>query len=131
MATPITILVIDDEALIGDFIAEVLEEEGYRVVTAVGGAQALTILASLNPQLILMDMFMPGMSAMELLEQFRVAPGWRPIPVMLMSASASVDALVLQHGFAGFLVKPFDIDVLLERVKEVLARFVPGADGLT
>ncbi len=111
MATPITILVIDDEALIGDFIAEVLEEEGYRVVTAVGGAQALTVLAALHPQLILMDMFMPGMSAMELLAQIRAAPEWRPIPVMLMSASTSVDALVQQHGFAGFLVKPFDIDV--------------------
>lgn len=127
MATPISILVIDDEPLIGDFIAEVLEEEGYRVITAVGGAQALAILATLSPQLILMDMFMPGMSAMELLEQIRVAPGWQPIPVMLMSASTSVDALVQQHGFAGFLVKPFDIDVLLERVKEVLAHFDPGA----
>lgn len=127
MATPITILVIDDEALIGDFIAEVLEEEGYRVVTAVGGAQALTVLAALHPQLILMDMFMPGMSAMELLAQIRAAPEWRPIPVMLMSASTSVDALVQQHGFAGFLVKPFDIDVLLGRVKEVLAQFELGA----
>lgn len=120
MASATTILVIDDEALIGDFIAEVLEEEGYRVSTVVSGAQALALLATLQPHLIVMDMFMPGMNALELMDQLRAQPQWRAVPVLLMSASASVDALVQQHSFAGFLVKPFDIELLIERVRAAL-----------
>lgn len=107
-----TILTIDDDAAIGDLEQEVLERAGYAVLRAYSGTEALLLLKSCRPDLILLDLMLPGLSGEELL------PLIKGIPVMVVSARAAVQDKVtlLLGGAADYLTKPFDTKELLARV---------------
>ena len=107
-----TILIIDDDAAIGDLEQEVLERAGYAVQRAYSGTEALLLLRSRRPDLILLDLMLPGLSGEEVLPQIR------GIPVIVVSARASVQDKValLLGGAADYLTKPFDTKELLARV---------------
>lgn len=107
-----TILTIDDDAAIGDLEQEVLERAGYTVLRAYSGTEALLILKETRPDLILLDLMLPGLSGEAVLPQIS------GIPVIVVSAKAAVQDKVdlLLGGAADYLTKPFDTKELLARV---------------
>lgn len=107
-----TILIIDDDATIGNLEQEVLERAGYAVRRAYSGTEALLLLKSSRPDLILLDLMLPGLSGEEVLPQIQ------RIPVIVVSAKTSVQDKVglLLGGAADYLTKPFDTKELLARV---------------
>ncbi len=107
-----TILIIDDDEAIGNLEKEVLERAGYSVMRAYSGTEALLLLKEDRPDLILLDLMLPGLSGEEVLRQIK------NIPVIVVSAKAAVRDKVelLQGGAADYLTKPFDTKELIARV---------------
>ena len=106
------IAVIDDDIHIGDMLEEVLRREGYEVLRAYSGTEALLLLRGQRPDLILLDLMLPGLSGEEVL------PHLAGIPVIVLSARADVRDKVslLLGGAADYLTKPFDTRELLARI---------------
>ncbi len=107
------IMVIDDDIHIGNMLEEALSREGYRVTRAYSGTEALMLLSSQKPNLILLDLMLPGLSGEELL------PKIEGIPVIIVSAKIDIDNKVelLLSGAADYITKPFDIKELKARIK--------------
>lgn len=107
-----TILIIDDDIHIGDMLQEVLLKEGYGVLRAYSGTEALLVLAQQKPDLILLDLMLPGLSGEEVL------PKIKEIPVIVVSAKVDVTDKVelLLGGAADYITKPFDVKELLARI---------------
>lgn len=106
------ILIVDDDIHINNMLEEVLTKEGYRVSHAYSGTEALLVLASGKPDLILLDLMLPGLNGEEVL------PKISGIPVIVVSAKVDVKDKVslLLNGAADYITKPFDIDELLARI---------------
>ena len=107
-----TILIVDDDVYIGDMLEELLTKENYAVGRAYSGTEALMYLSSRRPDLILLDLMLPGLSGEELL------PLIKGIPVIVVSAKAEVSDKVslLLGGAADYVTKPFDTSELLARI---------------
>ncbi len=107
-----TIMIVDDDIYIGQLLEETLSREGYRPVRAYSGTEALLLLSAHRPDLILLDLMLPGLSGEELL------PKLTGIPVIVLSAKADVGGKVnlLLSGADDYVTKPFDIDELLARI---------------
>lgn len=107
-----TILIVDDDMYIGDMLEELLTKENYAVGRAYSGTEALMYLSSRRPDLILLDLMLPGLSGEELL------PLIKGIPVIVVSAKAEVSDKVslLLGGAADYITKPFDTSELLARI---------------
>lgn len=107
-----TILIIDDDAAIGNLEQEVLERAGYGVQRAYSGTEALLLLKERKPDLVLLDLMLPGLSGEEIL------PKIQDLPVIVVSAKTTVQDKVdlLLGGAADYLTKPFDTKELLARV---------------
>ncbi len=118
-----TILIVDDEKNYLLVLSAVLEEEGYEVLTAVSGAEALEVLASSEPDLVLTDMKMPGMDGIELLERIKARDP--DLPVIMMTAHGTVDKAVeaMQKGAYTYLLKPFDNERLILYVRKAISLF--------
>ena len=108
-----TIAVIEDDQPIGDLLEEVLEKEGYQVKRAYSGTEALYLLSKQPPDLVLLDLMLPGLAGEQVLEKIS------GIPVIVVSAKVGVDDKVklLLGGAADYITKPFEIRELLARVK--------------
>lgn len=119
-----TILIIEDDSHISDMVADALTAEHYRVLRAWSGTEALLVLASETPNLILLDRMLPGLSGDALL------PKIKEIPVIVISAKAGVDSKVemLLCGARDYLSKPFSIKELLARIT-VQLRSAPSHPG--
>lgn len=106
------ILIIDDDMYIGNMLDELLTREGYFTGRAYSGTEALLLLSREKPDLILLDLMLPGLSGEEIL------PELEGIPVIIMSAKTSVDDKVtlLLGGAADYITKPFDTKELLARI---------------
>lgn len=107
-----TIAIIDDDLYIGNMLQEVLEKEGYAILRAYSGTEALYLLNRHHPDLILLDLMLPGLSGEEVL------PKIHDIPVIVLSAKADVQNKVdlLLGGAVDYMTKPFHIDELLARI---------------
>ena len=112
------IAIVDDDAYIGDMLEELLRREGYGVPRAYSGTEALMLLEDRRPDLILLDLMLPGLNGEEVL------PHLTGIPVIVLSARAAVEDKVdlLQGGAADYLTKPFDTRELLARIAVQLRR---------
>lgn len=106
------ILVVDDDVYIGNMLETALEEAGYAVIRAYSGTEAILILEKEAPNLVLLDLMLPGLSGEELL------PKIKGIPVIVVSAKAGVDDKVnlLIGGAVDYVTKPFEIKELLARI---------------
>ena len=106
------ILVIDDDISIGTMLEELLTREGYQVSHAYSGTEALLVLKDLKPNLILLDLMLPGLNGEELL------PKIAEIPTIILSAKVDIDHKVdlLLHGAVDYITKPFDTRELLARI---------------
>ena len=107
-----TILVVDDDLHIGNMLEEALSREGYIVKRAYSGTEAKLVLSESKPDLILLDLMLPGLSGEELLPQIS------DIPVIVVSAKADTADKVglLLGGAADYITKPFDLAELLARI---------------
>ena len=112
------IAIVDDDVYIGDMLEELLRREGYGVLRAYSGTEALMLLEDRRPDLILLDLMLPGLNGEEVL------PHLTGIPVIVLSARAAVEDKVdlLQGGAADYLTKPFDTRELLARIAVQLRR---------
>ena len=107
-----TILIVDDDLHIGNMVEEVLTKEGYGVLRAYSGTEAVLLLSQTRPDLVLLDLMLPGLSGEEVL------PKIKGIPVIIVSAKVDVDNKVdlLLGGAADYITKPFHIKELLARI---------------
>ena len=118
------ILIIDDDIHIGNMLEETLEREGYSVLRAYSGTEALLVLSQKTPDLVLLDLMLPGLSGEEVLPQIK------GIPVIVVSAKFDVDNKVnmLLGGAVDYVTKPFDTKELLARIA-VQLRTAPELSG--
>jgi DNA-binding response OmpR family regulator len=121
-AMPAVVLVVDDEPGIRAVLAELLTDEGYRVVVAQDGADALRQIGDAMPDVVLLDLNMPKLNGWEVVERLRALAITLPIVIMTAGQSAAIEAARL--GAAAALPKPFAIDDVLTTVE----RLVPPVD---
>ena len=116
------ILVVDDDPAVTSVLRRGLAYEGFSVQTAASGEEALTAARERYPDLVILDILMPGMDGLTVLERLREADG--QLPVLLLTAKdASADEVEgLQRGADDYVVKPFEFGVLLAHVRALLRR---------
>jgi two-component system KDP operon response regulator KdpE len=121
-----TVLVVDDESRMVEFIAMNLELEGFRVVRAANGSEALEKASREHPDLVLLDIMMPEMDGFETLEGLRETSS---VPVIFLTAkSEEVDRIKgLDLGADDYITKPFSPRELVSRIRAVLRRTEPAA----
>lgn len=126
----ITVLLVDDEYAMVEALRDVLEDEGYRVVTAANGKEAMAKLAEAMPAIVLLDLMMPIMDGGQVLAAMRARDAWRDIPVILMSAAVRA-GLALDDPRVKFVTKPFDVEDLLRTMDRFLgaAALSPQSDA--
>ena len=116
------ILLVDDEKAITDYLAPMLERAGFQVTVAQDGHSALHLANELNPDLIVLDVMMPGPDGREVCRRLRQASNWVPV-IMLTQVSSTADkVLSLEEGADDYLCKPFDPQELIARIRAVLRR---------
>ncbi len=122
-----TILVIDDDESLRDTIGVMLEQEGFRPILVADGRAGFDKAILLKPNLILVDLRLPGMSGVEICKQLRESKLATPI-IVLSALGDEVDkVLLLEIGADDYLVKPFGTRELLARIRAVLRRVAPDA----
>jgi DNA-binding response OmpR family regulator len=123
-----TILVVDDETTLRETLAEALEGEGYRVVTAADGREALEQFRSARPDMVLLDLMLPELSGVEVCRIIRAESG---IPIVMLTAKDSeVDKVVgLELGADDYVTKPFSLRELTARIRALFRRWERPADG--
>lgn len=114
-----SILVVEDELDILETLEMLLAMEGYKVLTASNGRDALKVLSENPVDLVLSDVMMPVLTGLEMLDSVRGDPRHREIPVILMSA-ANVRPKSGPHGWTEFMKKPVEMEQLLATVDRVL-----------
>lgn len=127
MANEPLVLAVDDEAGILRLIRLELSAQGFRVITASGGEQALKLVEDQRPDIVLLDVVMPGMTGLEVLRAIRER--WTIPVVMVTARDREIDKVRgLEMGADDYIVKPFSMRELVARLRMVLRRARAGAD---
>lgn len=115
-----TILIVDDQPGIRLLLDEVFSQEGFQTVTAGNGKEALTKAEEAHPDIVLLDMKMPGMDGIEILKQLKIKQ--HDLQVMMMTAYGELDLIEesIMHGAVRYFTKPFDVFELRDAVKSLL-----------
>jgi two-component system cell cycle response regulator DivK len=123
VSTPL-ILVVEDNPRNAKLLRDVLQATGYRTVDSTTAEEGLAIARRDLPDLILMDIQLPGMSGSTALQHLKSDPRTRDIPVIAVTASAMPleRAQILEVGFDGYQAKPISVKALMAEVKTLLAR---------
>jgi len=130
--TPASILVVEDERDIAALVAYHLTKEGYRVRTAGGGDEALTVAGQDRPDLIVLDLMLPGLSGLDVLNELRRRPETSAVPVVVLTAMKEESDRIrgLELGADDYVTKPFSPQELVLRVAAVLRRVqAPSISG--
>ena len=126
------VVVADDERDIADFLTLNLTMEGYRVETVYDGQAALDAVRALHPDVVLLDVMMPNLDGIQVLQAIKADPDTKAIPVIMLTAKAG-DADVWagwQAGASYYVTKPFDIDELLRYLRHLeAAELIAEVDG--
>ena len=109
-------LVVDDEPMVRETLGRMLVDEGYVVDLAVDGESALERVHDVRPDLILLDLMMPGMNGRQFLQALRSEPDYAAVPVLLMTAVHGLSVNLATLGATEVLEKPFNVDELLNKV---------------
>lgn len=115
-----TVLVVDDEFGVAEVLQSILEDEGYRVATAINGKQALARLTELTPDLIMLDYMMPIMDGTQTLAAIRKHPALARIPVIMMSSLEEASVRETCTEYNSFMRKPFRAAAVLKTVAHLL-----------
>ena len=126
-----TILIVEDEPAQSEVLAYNLKAEGYHVITADNGEDALILVDENMPDLILLDWMMPHVSGIEVCRRLKIRPGTRSIPIIMLSArSEEIDRVRgLEIGADDYVAKPYSIIELMARVRAQLRRTRAAAVG--
>ncbi len=115
------ILVVDDEPGIVKMLGIQLKFHGYEVITATGGAEAIEIIRTQHPDAVLLDILMPDVTGMDVLESVR---SFSQVPIVVFTAKPDIIQFAMKLGANDSLSKPFDPDLVVEKIETVL-----GANG--
>jgi two-component system OmpR family response regulator len=126
------VLVVDDEDNVTHLVSSALRFDGFETITADGGASALAKVAEFDPDLVVLDVMMPGMDGLGVLANLRAAGSQVPVIFLTARDTASDRIGGLRAGADDYVVKPFSIEELLARVHAVLRRVNPeeSKDGV-
>ena len=115
------ILVVEDDAAVRNLIVTALQTQGYRYVTAEDGEQAICEAAASSPDVMLLDLGLPDLDGMEVIEKVRA---WSNLPIIIISARSEDDDKIdaLNAGADDYLTKPFSVDEMLARLRGILRR---------
>ena len=121
-----TVLVVDDDRFVLDSVSQILEEEGFSVQTARDGAQALAVMHRNVPDLVLLDLKMPGIDGPSAFKEIRTT--WDDLPVIILTGYPDSDLMfeALRYGPVTVLSKPADPDKLVAAVQQALRTRRPG-----
>lgn len=124
------ILVVDDEKDLVDLISYNLEKDGFEVLRALDGERALEFLQSDVPDLVILDLMLPGIQGMEACKIIRNNPRTASLPIIMVTAKGEeVDRILgLEIGADDYITKPFSVRELLARVRAVLRRFAVSSE---
>lgn len=117
-----TVLVVDDEFGIAELFEAILEDEGYRVVTAVNGRQGLEVLARERPDVVFLDYMMPVMDGAAMLRGMAEDPSLHGIPVVVMSSMPEATVAERCSGYATFMRKPFKITDVMSLTARLMGK---------
>src|SRR5512139_1778221 len=123
-----TILVIEDERDLLDLIVFNLEKEGYRVITALDGSSGLETARTRSPDMIILDLMLPGIMGTEICKILKKNEKTSAIPIIMLTAKGEeIDRVVgFEVGADDYVVKPFSNRELMLRIRAVLRRSEPG-----
>ncbi len=123
------VLVVEDEPDIRTLIVHHLERDGFRCRAVASGAEALQRVRAATPDLVVLDLMLPGMDGLEVCRRLRADPGSARVPIIMLTAKADeVDRVLgLEMGADDYVVKPFSPKELVARVRAVLRRARPPA----
>lgn len=115
------LLIVDDESQIRRALRAAFEEEGYKVLMAAHGEEALDAAALYSPQIVILDLIMPGLNGFEVCKQLR---DWSTVPIIVMSTSDTEQDKItaLDLGADDYVVKPFGVGEMLARVRALMRR---------
>jgi CheY-like chemotaxis protein len=127
MKTTPRILIVDDNAMNIDLVSFLLAADSMQVESAADAAQASARIAALPPDLILMDIQMPGVDGLELTRRLKADPATRRIPIVALTAYAMKgdEDRMLAAGCDGYIAKPVEVATFTRRVREFLVRAAP------
>ena len=119
-----TILVVEDEEDLRDIVVYNLERDGYKTVAVESGEEGLERAIALRPDLVILDLMLPGMNGMDVCRQLKQADDTKAIPIIMASAKGEEADIVsgLELGADDYVTKPFSPRILLARVRSVLRR---------
>jgi two-component system alkaline phosphatase synthesis response regulator PhoP len=120
------ILIVDDEEDIRELVALNLRREGYQILTCDTGERALELVRSKKPDLVVLDLMLPGVDGLEVCRRLKADPDSRRIPVVMLTAKGEETDIVagLELGADDYVTKPFSGKVLVARVRRLLRRQV-------
>ena len=111
------VLIVDDEPRIGRILSPSFRLKGYQVITCTGGAEAIKLIEQEKPDLMLLDIIMPGMDGLQVLQQVRT---FSSIPVIIFTARPDLIEQAMHLGANDSITKPFNPDQLMEKVSCIL-----------
>jgi len=111
------VLVVEDEPRILRFLSISLRASGYNIITAIRGDQVIDLVKSEKPDIIVLDVFLPGADGFEVLKELRT---FSQLPVIVMSARDSLGSNALELGATEFLAKPFKPEQLIRGIRNIL-----------
>jgi len=119
-----SIMVVEDDQDIRELVIYNLGKEGYTVVSAESGEQALKLIESANPDLIVLDIMLPGMDGIEVLRSLKQGSRYAQIPVIMATAKSEDSDIItgLELGADDYIAKPFSPKVLIARIRSLLRR---------
>ena len=125
--SPIRVLVVDDEANLSDLLRMALQNEGWDARTAANGQEALTLMREFGPDILVLDIMMPGIDGMEVLRRLRSAGN--DVPVLFLTAKDAVEDRIagISAGGDDYLTKPFNLEEVVVRLRAMARRHVAAA----
>jgi CheY-like chemotaxis protein len=112
------VLVVEDEDAIREVMADVLEDRGFRVVSASNGAEALKCLEVWRPDAVVLDLLMPVMHGWAFMETYYERTGGAAIPIVVVSVNPALPRSFERFGVRRIIAKPFNVDDLLDAVRD-------------
>lgn len=116
------VLIIEDEQILAEMVQYVLEEKGFEVRKVLRGQEAMVLLDSFRPEALVLDLMLPDMNGLDILEKVRQEPATRNLPVIVITTVKSRAAMEKAHqlGILAYLLKPFDSENLVSLLKRAL-----------
>lgn len=118
---PVRVAIVDDDPGIVKVISVILKTNGFEVVDALSGAEALALIKAELPDVVLLDIMMPDVDGFEVCRQLKADPETKDIPVIFVSAKTGMDHVDkgMELGAEGYIIKPFAPAVLIAKIKEM------------